>query len=264
MLRPPTCTCHAAGAGVDGGDGAALGVGDAHAVVVAFEDDVVADREVAAARDGDVPEVEAAGVGAALAGELVEAVDVDATLGHHQLAAAESTVIPPRVDQRLSGAAGVGERGDSACFDVPVESGVDVAAADFGEGLAFVGSVLASVLFEGDEVVALGQGAEHAAGVDLGELVVVADEHDFDVGRGSGRGARPVLRVGTMPASSTTRTVFGASRASGWRRWSRRASRVPEVMPLSACSWLAACLEIVAPRTRWPLSAQIWLATDRA
>ena len=72
---------------VERGDRAALGVGDAHEAMVALEDDDVADGEVPSTDGHDLVEVEFAGVGASLAGELVEAFDVDAPFGHQQLAA---------------------------------------------------------------------------------------------------------------------------------------------------------------------------------
>ena len=51
-----------------------------------------------------------------------------------------------------------------------------------GEGLLFPGFVLAAVFFEVDAADVLVEGAEHAAGVDFGELFGVADEDGFDPG----------------------------------------------------------------------------------
>ena len=71
---------------------------------------------------------------------------------------------------------------DAAVVLVGAEGPVGGAGAEAGQGLAFPVGVLASVLVEFDRAEAGGQAGEGAAGVDLGELVVVADEHDFGVG----------------------------------------------------------------------------------
>src|SRR5207244_2114800 len=54
-----------------------------------------------------------------------------------------------------------------------------VAVAELGQGVAFPAFSLPAVLGELDGVKAGGEGGEGAAGFDLGELVVVADEDDL-------------------------------------------------------------------------------------
>jgi len=51
--------------------------------------------------------------------------------------------------------------------------------AELGERFSFPGVVLAAVLGELDRLETHGEGGEGAAGVDLGELVMVADEDDL-------------------------------------------------------------------------------------
>ena len=59
------------------------------------------------------------------------------------------------------------------------EGDVGVAVAQFGQGVAFPAFPLAAVLGEFDRVEADGQSGEAAAGLDLRQLTVVADEDDL-------------------------------------------------------------------------------------
>jgi hypothetical protein len=71
---------------------------------------LAADGEVPSTDGHDVVEVEFPGFGASLAGELVEAFDVDAAFGHQQLTARCATAVgPPRLDHRGSCRGGVVE-----------------------------------------------------------------------------------------------------------------------------------------------------------
>ena len=62
---------------------------------------------------------------------------------------------------------------------------VDVSAAELGEGVAFPRFVLPAVLGESQGWDASAEPAEESAGVDLGKLAGITDEHDLRVrGRG--------------------------------------------------------------------------------
>ena len=63
-----------------------------------------------------------------------------------------------------------------------LHGGVGVAGAELGEGWLVDGVVLAAVFGEDDGGESAEEAGEGAAGFDLGELVVVADEDDFGVG----------------------------------------------------------------------------------
>ena len=73
-----------------------------------------------------------------------------------------------------------GRGGDDAVVGVVGgERLVDVASAEPGQCVAFPGLLLASVLVEGDRAEPSGEAVEEPAGVDRGELLRVADEHDL-------------------------------------------------------------------------------------
>ena len=90
---------------------------------------------------------------------------------------------------------------DSALFPVGVEGGRDVPAAQFVQRGALPGVDLAPVRGQLDDAVAerVEGGAERAAGGDLGELVVVADEDHLRTGVGRLR-RRPRRRRGCPPS----------------------------------------------------------------
>ena len=108
--------------------------------------------------------------------------------------------------------------------------------------------MLASVVAEVDAAEAVVEGAEQAAGVDLGKLFGVADEHDLDPAlalAASRSGAR--VRVPAMPASSTIRTVRGWKAVVG--ESVVRAAMVVEGMPAVRSSWRAALAATAQPTT---------------
>ena len=65
---------------------------------------------------------------------------------------------------------------------VRAERGVDVTGTQCAECFAFPRVVLTAVLAESDRFDALCEPAEQAAGVDLGELPRVSDQHDLRAG----------------------------------------------------------------------------------
>ena len=96
-----------------------------------------------------------------------------------------------------------------------------------------IGVAVAAVLGEVDRVGLSGEGGEHAAGFDRGELVVVADEDDFGVGPAGVARSRASLRVPIIAASSTTTTepsVEAVDRGRG-RDAPRSRSRLHDGIP---------------------------------
>ena len=88
------------------------------------------------------------------------------------------------------------------------------AVAELVERRALPGVDLAVVLGQLDREAAVDEPAERAAGLELGQLAVVADEHQLAADRRDvRRAARASCRVGTMPASSTTSTHRSRQRA---------------------------------------------------
>ena len=144
------------------------------------------------------------------AGELVEPVDVGVAFGEHDGFGAGGAGGEPVIDELLSKLRAAGGGGDAA---VPIEEGegtVDVSVAQLVESVSFDGVLLAAVLDRRHGAEGVGEGGEGAAGFDLGELAVVADEYDLGIDSvGVGR---------------------GAGRVGGCRSWRlrRRGSRAPE------------------------------------
>ena len=101
----------------------------------------------------------------------------------------------------------VGEFGDVAVFGEPLDRFIDPTGAEFGEGLAFDGVALTAVPDELDGAELVGEGGEHAAGFDLGQLVRVTDQDDFARPWWAWSRSRASLRVPIIAASSTTTTV---------------------------------------------------------
>ncbi|HUP75765.1 MAG TPA: hypothetical protein VM282_22205 [Acidimicrobiales bacterium] len=92
----------------------------------------------------------------------------------------------PGADELTLRGVAVGRGVDVSVFCVGGERLLDVAVAELDERVAFPGLVLSPVLGELDRCDAGGEAPEQSAGFDFGELVVVADEHDFRAGRGGG------------------------------------------------------------------------------
>ena len=86
--------------------------------------------------------------------------------------------VGPRGDRLLVDLGGGGGDGDVAVVVVGAEPGLGVAVAQFVEGGVFPHGVLAAVDRQLGDVGSeeVDGGGEDAAGADLGELVVVADE----------------------------------------------------------------------------------------
>ena len=123
---------------------------------------------------------------------------------------------------------------------------VGVSVGDQVEGAAFPRLALAVVLGQLDREPAVDEPAERAAGFELGQLAVIADEHQLAAGRSTCSSSCASWRVGTMPASSTTSTH-------------RRGQRVPRARSPSSAATLvlrmpAPCLELArgASRDRHP------------
>ena len=100
----------------------------------------------------------------------------------------------PVVDEALAGGVGGRRDPDATLLGVRSERLAGSADAEAGEGFAFPRGGLASVVVELGCVEAASEASEGTAGVDGGELVVVADEDDFGAAGGgvveeSGEGA---------------------------------------------------------------------------
>jgi hypothetical protein len=114
------------------------------------------------------------------AGTVVEVGDIVAAQRDHDRAG--QVVLrggPPVVDQRGPDLFGGGGSVDPAVLAVGGESSVDLAVAELVERDLFPHVLLPPVVGQFDRGEPGGQGAEQAAGVDLGQLVGVADEHDL-------------------------------------------------------------------------------------
>ena len=165
------------GAGLAVGNGDVLGVQGARPIAVAAQHDSLPDPVAAM----PVVPVEVGGeftlVDQLSAGGVIE--DVDEFVGpgeQHNMAAVATGLLPP-VDRDLDHLLTV----VSDCHSLVVEVGAhrdgDVAGAQFGERVLFPGCVLTSVHGQfRNGARACGCGREPASGVDLGELVVIADK----------------------------------------------------------------------------------------
>src|SRR5205807_9846069 len=122
---------------------------------------------------------ERTGGGEAVAGPAVEVIDIAVTGGDHQMVAAGLAGGPPVVDELFPDLVGGVGLVEAVVGLVGGEGDVGVSVAELGQGVAFPAFSLAAVLGELDGVKAGGEGGEAAAGFDLGELVVVADEDDL-------------------------------------------------------------------------------------
>jgi hypothetical protein len=162
--------------GVDVGDRAALAVEVAGVVVVADDDDMVADGEGAVGVPGDFVGAEVALRFAEFAGAEVEVGDVGAAVGEHDRVAIGTG---PVVDERLSCLfGGVGD-GDPPVFAVGAGEAFDLARAELLKGFAVPRVLLTAAFAQLDGWGLNGEDVEGAAGGDLGELAVVADEDEL-------------------------------------------------------------------------------------
>ena len=111
-------------------------------------------------------------------GEPVEGAGFAAGSGQHDPVDPSRMGVEPGVDGSGVNLGGGGGEGDVAMFGVRAEPGQGVAVAQLIEGVVFpVGQLPAVDGQLGDSVaVTVDGGAEHAAGIHLLELVVIADE----------------------------------------------------------------------------------------
>ena len=129
---------------VDGHDDAAFTVADVEPTVVPQRHDLVTGLEWRTL-DQQCRAMKAAGGFDAGAGPSVEVVDVGPSAGQHDGVFADEAGRPPVGHQAGSGVVGVVAEGDAAVLSVGAEGDVDVAVAQFAEGLAFPGVALAPV-----------------------------------------------------------------------------------------------------------------------
>ena len=83
------------------------------------------------------------------------------------------------LDGLLAGQVGGGGEVDAVVVEIGAQRVGDLAVAELDQRLAFPGFALAAVLFQPDRRQPLRQPAQQAAGVDRGQLAVVADQHDL-------------------------------------------------------------------------------------
>jgi hypothetical protein len=101
--------------------------------------------------------------------------------------------LPPVGELGLHRLGWVVGNGQAAALMLEEDVGVHVAVAQRGEGADLLGVDLAAVAGELDGAEALADGAEGAAGLDLGKLTGVADADELAVGRGGVLGEPLVL-----------------------------------------------------------------------
>jgi hypothetical protein len=169
---------------IEMGDGGAGPVDDAEPTMVAQADDPVAGLQLdPAGVEGGAGE--AAGGVQAGASTVVEVVHVGPTQpDHDRPGRVVAGGVPPVVDEPLAQVEGAVGGDDAAVGPVGVERDGRVAVAEFVEGSLFPEVGLPSVVGELDGGKPGRQGAVEAAGVDLGQLVRVADQHHLHVGVG--------------------------------------------------------------------------------
>ena len=155
-----------------------VAVDDPDPAVVAGGDDAVTDGEGALAPVERVG-AEAAGGAHALAGAAVEIGDVSAAVGDHQRLLAVLDRGPPVVHERRPRRVGGGRRHDPAMVVIGAGEALDVAVAQRRERVAVPRLVLAADLGQLERAESVGQRGEQAAGLDLGQLAIVADEHEL-------------------------------------------------------------------------------------
>ena len=176
-----------AGVGVEGGDGAAGAVGDPE-----LGDGVAAAHHPIPHRQLPVLDLEAVGAEAAPGGQQllaghIEPVDLGPPAGQHDhvLGWVAFGLLPggPPVLEQGQGGGRLGVGGHhSVMRAVGGHRLLDQPGADQLQGLAFPGLVLAAVLDQLAGAEAEPEGAEAAAGVDGGQLPVIADQHHLGLG----------------------------------------------------------------------------------
>ena len=167
--------------GVDGGDAAAVAVDDTEPEVVAFDEHVIADREGAAGQS-QLLVAESAGGAHVLAGARVEVADVVAALGEHHRPR-EIPGGPPVGDEPLARSLWGALDVDAVVRLVAGERLLGAAVAELVERGALPRVDLAVVLGQLDREAAVDESAERAAGFELGQLAVIADEHQLAADR---------------------------------------------------------------------------------
>ena len=176
-----------AGLGVEGGDGAAGTVGDPElGDGVAAAHHPIPHRQLAVL-DLEAVVAEAAPGGQQLLAGHVEPIDLAPPIGQqgHVLARVVLGLLPgrPPVLEQGQGGGRLAVGGHHPVVGPVGGHGLlDQAGADQLQGLAFPGLVLAAVLGQLAGAEAETEGAEAAAGVDRGQLPVIADQHHLGPG----------------------------------------------------------------------------------
>ena len=156
-------------------------VEDAEPVVVGEGHDPVTDRESAAVDVEFVGSDDPVGLEGG-AGVLVEGGDVVVGGGEHERTVTVEGLVEPLGDH-LGPCGGFGGMVvDAAVRGEDPERVGGVTVAEFGERAAFDRVAVPPIFGEVDRAGSAGEGGEHAAGFDRGELVVVTDKDDFRVG----------------------------------------------------------------------------------
>ena len=196
---------------VDGLDRPEHCVVHADAPVVVQAHDTVAGGE-GPPGDRHALDVDVAGLDEKRAGAGVELVDVAASQRKHDRPLALLPRLEPVGHHRGADVAGRVSEVQATFVLVAVDDGdhaAPTAAPDtqLVERRPFPRLDLSAVLGQLDHVVPTYERSEGAAGLDRGQLMVVADEHRLGAGASTWASRRASRRVSTMPASSTTTTV---------------------------------------------------------
>ena len=167
--------------GVDLGDRPALAVVDLCLAVVDAGDDLIAGGEARLAHF-DLLGAELPRLAPHRSRQLVQALHLDVSLrDHHRVLAALEGLLPV-ADHRLAAGLGVGGDRHPLLGDVETERLASLALADALRRLAVELVAVADHLVEVDRLAALGERAEQAAGLDLPQLLGVADQDQLRFG----------------------------------------------------------------------------------
>jgi len=115
---------------------------------------------------------------------VVELGDVASAQGEHQRVLTGLAGLPPVLNELLAQLPGALGDDDAVVLDVGLRPSLGVAVAEVGQGVAVPLVGLTMHVAQLDRLDALGDGAKGAAGLDLGELAVVADKHELGISPG--------------------------------------------------------------------------------
>ncbi len=166
--------------GVDGDHAATLAVRHADPLVVALDDDEISDREPAS-QQAELRASERAGPPQQLASSPIEVGDVASPLGdHHRVALrAGSAPVGHELPARVVRSPG---NMDAIVRDVGLDRVLRIAVAELVEGAPLPGFALSPVLGQLDGEPTPHEPADGAAGLELLQLAVIADQHELPVG----------------------------------------------------------------------------------